>query len=161
LYFTTHKLYELWPIEVEKCPFTISVDYFGLFDIWYLTNLPWAPAFILKGQNFFANRLRKFIQPIYKSDTCPLNIWELHIFFINVIKKTCEKYLLLKQHVFFTWQWTNVNLICRLYKISYKSICRKFLFILKCDSLVLLLCIEIAFPHYLVMPFTHHKLIRY
>jgi len=38
-------------------------------------------------------------------------------FFIDAIKKACEKYMLLKQHVFLTCQETHVNLICRLYEI--------------------------------------------
>jgi hypothetical protein len=52
---------------------------------------------------------------------CPLS------FFIKVIKKACEKYMLLKQYVIFTCQETHVNLICGLQKISHKPVCRKFL----------------------------------
>jgi len=46
--------------------------------------------------------------------------------FINAIKKACEKHMLLKQYVILTCQETHVNLICGLYEISYKLICKKF-----------------------------------
>jgi hypothetical protein len=46
-------------------------------------------------------------------------------FFINAIKKAREKHMLLKQHVFLTCEETHVNLICGLYKISYKPIYRR------------------------------------
>jgi hypothetical protein len=48
-------------------------------------------------------------------------------FYINAIKKLCEKYMLLKQHVFFTYQETHVNLIYGLQIISYKPVCKKFI----------------------------------
>jgi hypothetical protein len=35
--------------------------------------------------------------------------------------------MLLKQHVFFTYQETHVNLICGLQIISYKPVCKKFI----------------------------------
>jgi hypothetical protein len=58
-----------------------------------------------------------FIQPTYKSD-----MYHLNVFFINSIKKACEKHILLKQHVFLTCQWTHINLICGLYEISYSFV---------------------------------------
>jgi len=33
------------------------------------------------------------------------------MFFINAIKKVCEKHMLLKQHVFLTCEETHINLI--------------------------------------------------
>jgi hypothetical protein len=48
-------------------------------------------------------------------------------FFINAIKKICEKYILLKQCVLLTCQKIHINLICELYKIYYKLICKKFM----------------------------------
>jgi hypothetical protein len=39
-------------------------------------------------------------------------------FFINAIKKICEKYMLLKQLVLIACQGTHVTLICGLYEIS-------------------------------------------
>jgi hypothetical protein len=48
-------------------------------------------------------------------------------FFISAIKKECEKYILLKKHVFLTCQWIHVNLICELYNIFYKQIRRQIL----------------------------------
>jgi len=55
-------------------------------------------------------------------------------FLINAIKKVCEKHMLLKQHVILTCQWTHVHLICKLYEIFYKPICRKFMFPVKMDK---------------------------
>jgi len=52
---------------------------------------------------------------------CSLNMWEANIFFINAIKNACEKHLLLK-HVFLACRETHINLICGLYKISYKPV---------------------------------------
>jgi hypothetical protein len=55
-----------------------------------------------------------------------------HVFFfflINAIKKACEKHMLSKQHVLLTCQWTHVNLLCGLYEIFYKPVCRKFMLI--------------------------------
>jgi hypothetical protein len=34
---------------------------------------------------------------------------------------------MLLKHVFLACQWTHVNLICRLYEISYKLVCKKFM----------------------------------
>jgi hypothetical protein len=46
--------------------------------------------------------------------------------------------MLLKQHELLTCQWTHVNLICGLYEISYKPVCRKFLsLIVYVDDIVL------------------------
>jgi hypothetical protein len=59
-------------------------------------------------------------------------VWRAKLYFsLNSIKKACEKYLILKhvsllKHVLLTCQETHVNLICRLQKISYKPVCRKF-----------------------------------
>jgi hypothetical protein len=56
---------------------------------------------------------------------CHLNMYFSHV--INAIKKASEKYMLLKQNVILTCQGTHVNLICKLYEISYKPIWKKFL----------------------------------
>jgi hypothetical protein len=37
--------------------------------------------------------------------------------------------MLLKQHVLLTCRWTHVNLICGSYEISYKLVCRKFMYL--------------------------------
>jgi hypothetical protein len=42
-------------------------------------------------------------------------------FLINVIKKVCEKHVLLKQHVLLTCRWTHIHLICELYEILDKG----------------------------------------
>jgi hypothetical protein len=34
---------------------------------------------------------------------------------------------MLLKHVLLACQWTHVNLICRLYEISYKLVCKKFM----------------------------------
>jgi len=87
--------------------------------------------------------------------------------FINAIKKVCEKHMLLKQHVFLTCKRTHVNLICELYKISYKSICRKYLsFQMRASSIKSCLaptrlpikCIDLFFIFFLVLVFNAMEL---
>jgi hypothetical protein len=82
--------------------------------------------YLKKGQKFLTNRfVKNFIQPTYKSDMCPLNMWETLVFFINTIsmwkihfiKTTCVSHM----------PMTLINIICGLYEISYKQVCRKFL----------------------------------
>jgi len=49
------------------------------------------------------------------------------MFSYYAIKKACEKHILLKQHMFFTYQRTHVNLRNGLHEIFCKPDCRKFM----------------------------------
>jgi hypothetical protein len=70
------------------------------------------------GQKFSINRfIRNFLQPTYKKDMCPLNMWETHVFLLMVLKK----------HVRSTCYWNNMcfSHVKRYMSISYVG-CRKF-----------------------------------
>jgi hypothetical protein len=62
----------------------------------------------------------------HKSDLCLLNMWEVHVFILKLLKKVH-----VLKHVIFKCLGTHVNLICGLYEIFYKLVCRKF-FVFMC-----------------------------